>query len=132
MFDFATAIADWFTAANPQWHVLDDVEVEGEIRCNRCNRMDFANETQLQRHKKREHTPPVITGTLAYKRAHTQGFLLWGLPSNKKINEFGISNPESLIPNTDSRFTNFESAIFTLESRVPNLRFQNLEFQISV
>ena len=30
------AIQDWFTA-NPRWHPQDDVEVEGEIRCKRCN-----------------------------------------------------------------------------------------------
>ena len=61
-------IADWFTA-HPEWHQLDDVEVEGEIRCSRCNRRDFNSAEHLLRHTRSEHTPPVITGTLAYKRA---------------------------------------------------------------
>ena len=61
-------IQDWFTA-HPEWHYLDTVEVEGEIRCPRCNRRDFASAEQLLRHQRREHKPPVITGTLAYKKA---------------------------------------------------------------
>ena len=61
-------ISEWFTT-HPEWHLLDDVELEGEIRCNRCNRRDFASRQLLERHKRSEHTPPVITGTLAYKRA---------------------------------------------------------------
>jgi DNA-directed RNA polymerase subunit RPC12/RpoP len=39
-------ILDWFTM-HPQWHCLDNVQVEGEIRCNRCNRMDFTSDLQL-------------------------------------------------------------------------------------
>ena len=63
-------IQDWFTA-HPQWHPQDTVEVEGEIRCDRCNQRDFSSQQQLLRHKSRHHTPPVITGTLAYKKALT-------------------------------------------------------------
>ena len=58
--------------ANPEWHPLDDVEVEGEIRCIRCNRRDFTSMEHLRRHERREHTHPVITGTLAYKKAQLQ------------------------------------------------------------
>ena len=48
---------------------MDDVEVLGEIRCYRCNRREFNSPRHLERHTRQEHTPPVITGTLAYKRA---------------------------------------------------------------
>ena len=64
----AGVIADWFTA-HPEWHQLDDVEVEGEIRCKRCNKRDFRSQMHLHQHTRRLHTPPVITGTLTYKRA---------------------------------------------------------------
>ena len=62
------AILDWFSA-NPQWHILDDVEVEGEVRCPRCNRRDFKSKRGLAIHMRCMHTPPVISGTLAFKRA---------------------------------------------------------------
>ena len=64
------SILRWFDD-HPQWHYLDNVEVEGEIRCARCNKRDFDSEQQLKRHQKQAHTPPAIAGTLAYKKAQT-------------------------------------------------------------
>ena len=43
--------------------------MEGEIRCGRYNRRDFASAESLKRHCKRVHQKPAIAGTLAFKLA---------------------------------------------------------------
>jgi uncharacterized Zn-finger protein len=67
----AGVIQDWFLD-HPAWYLQDVVEQEGEIRCTRCNKLDFNTTETLQSHYNRLHKTPVITGTLAYKKAQTK------------------------------------------------------------
>ena len=64
----AGVIREWFLN-HPEWHQQDAVEVDGEFRCERCNKRDFASAASLKAHCTRVHQRPAVAGTLAYKHA---------------------------------------------------------------